>query len=110
MSKASFAPSGLPENGCLIVLATRFASVILSPVKWWLLGTTSPAELVSAIQERFNLAAAEVDGHVRLEQPDGHEWISRLVQAFPEQIQTITLGKPTLEDVFIDLTGHRYEE
>jgi len=45
---------------------------------------------------------------VRLEQPDGHQWISRLVEAFPEEIETITLGKPTLEDVFIDCTGHRY--
>ena len=40
--------------------------------------------------------------------PAGHEWIARLVEAFPEEIQTITLGKPTLEDVFIDCTGHRF--
>ena len=45
---------------------------------------------------------------VRLEQPDGHQWIARLVEAFPGQIQSITLGKPTLEDVFIDRTGHRF--
>jgi ABC-2 type transport system ATP-binding protein len=49
-----------------------------------------------------------LDGTVRLEQPDGHQWISRLVEAFPDDIQTITLGKPTLEDVFIDRTGHRF--
>ena len=39
---------------------------------------------------------------------DGHQWIARLVEAFPGQIQSITLGKPTLEDVFIDRTGHRF--
>jgi len=45
---------------------------------------------------------------VRLEQPDGHQWVARLVEAFSTEIQTITLGKPTLEDVFIDRTGHRF--
>jgi len=43
-----------------------------------------------------------------LEQPGGHEWIARLVEAFPGRIDSITLGKPTLEDVFIDRTGHRF--
>ena len=49
-----------------------------------------------------------VDGTVRLEQPDGHQLIARLVEAFPGLIQSITLGKPTLEDVFIARTGHRF--
>ena len=33
---------------------------------------------------------------------------AKLVEAFPNDIQTITLGKPTLEDVFIARTGHRF--
>ncbi len=34
--------------------------------------------------------------------------IARLVEAFPGQIDSVTLGKPTLEDVFIARTGHRF--
>ena len=34
--------------------------------------------------------------------------IARLVDAFPSQINSIRLGKPSLEDVFIDKTGHRF--
>jgi ABC-2 type transport system ATP-binding protein len=34
--------------------------------------------------------------------------VPRLAQAFPQEIESITLGKPTLEDVFIDRTGHRF--
>ena len=49
-----------------------------------------------------------VDGVVRLEQPRGHEWIARLAEAFGEQLDAIRLGKPTLEDVFIAKTGHRF--
>jgi ABC-2 type transport system ATP-binding protein len=67
-----------------------------------------PAELAEQIRTKFQCEATEVDGTVRLEQPEGHQWISRLVEAFPDDIQSVTLGKPTLEDVFIDCTGHRF--
>jgi ABC-2 type transport system ATP-binding protein len=30
------------------------------------------------------------------------------VEAFGEQVESITFGKPTLEDVFVHLTGHRF--
>lgn len=67
-----------------------------------------PDELVAAIRERFGVAATVVDGSVRLEQPDGHQWVARLVEAFPGRVQSIKLGKPTLEDVFIARTGHKF--
>lgn len=70
--------------------------------------TDQPTELAQKIQERFECAPMVIDGTVRLEQPGGHEWIPRLVEAFGSEIQSITLGKPTLEDVFIDCTGHRF--
>lgn len=67
-----------------------------------------PAALAAAITDRLGLAAHEVDGTVRLELPDASQWVPRLVEAFPGRIKTITLGKPTLEDVFIARTGHRF--
>lgn len=70
--------------------------------------TDDPQALSRAVQERFGVAASVVDGAVRLELPGGHEWIPRLMEAFPERITAIRLGKPTLEDVFIEKTGHRF--
>jgi ABC-2 type transport system ATP-binding protein len=70
--------------------------------------TEHPDRLVDAINAKFKCGAKIVDGNVRLEQPDGHRWVAKLVEAFPGEILTITLGKPTLEDVFIDRTGHRF--
>lgn len=67
-----------------------------------------PATLVNRINQQFKCEASLVDGAIRLEQPNGHEWVPRLAQAFPQEIESITLGKPTLEDVFIDRTGHRF--
>ena len=77
--------------------------------------TDDPEAMVRGIEARFGCPASVLSGAgssgtgtVRLEQPEGHQWIARLVEAFPGQIQAITLGKPTLEDVFIERTGHRF--
>jgi ABC-2 type transport system ATP-binding protein len=64
--------------------------------------------LAAEIGERYGIPARVVEGEVRLEQSQGHEWIARLVEAFPGRIASIRLGKPTLEDVFIAQTGHRF--
>lgn len=69
--------------------------------------TDDPATLAAAVERQFDVPARVVEGSVRLEQPEGHRWITRLVEAFPGQVRAISLGKPTLEDVFIARTGHR---
>jgi ABC-2 type transport system ATP-binding protein len=70
--------------------------------------TDDPAGLRDEIRNRLDAPAAIVDGAVRLEMPDGHQWIARLMESFPDRIRAIRLGKPTLEDVFIEKTGHRF--
>jgi ABC-2 type transport system ATP-binding protein len=70
--------------------------------------TGDPAMLAADIERQLNTTAKVVDGSVRLEQMNGHQWIARLVETFPDRIESITLGKPTLEDVFIHFTGHRF--
>src|SRR5262249_38287272 len=70
--------------------------------------TKEPAALAGEIQQQFNIPAMVIDNSVRLEQPNGHQWIPKLVEAFPNRTESITLGKPTLEDVFIHFTGHRF--
>jgi ABC-2 type transport system ATP-binding protein len=72
------------------------------------LQTEKPSELAALIRRQYQCEAVVIADTVRLEQPEGHRWISRLVESFPDQIQSLTLGKPTLEDVFIDRTGHRF--
>jgi ABC-2 type transport system ATP-binding protein len=70
--------------------------------------TADPDRLAEDVARQFNCAPMIVDGSVRLEQPNGHQWVPRLVEAFPDRIEAITLGKPTLEDVFIHTTGHQF--
>lgn len=72
------------------------------------LESDEPEALVAGIRERFGWEARRFDDVVRLEQPEGHRLVAQLVEAFPGRIKAITLGKPTLEDVFIARTGHRF--
>jgi ABC-2 type transport system ATP-binding protein len=48
-----------------------------------------------------------VDGVLRVERPRGHEFVREVVEAFPGEVQSVTSGRPTLEDVFVSLTGQR---
>jgi len=73
------------------------------------LETNNPDQLAAQIAAQFPLPARVIDEAVRLETPDGHHWIAKLVEAFPGEINAVRLGKPTLEDVFIIRTGHRFQ-
>jgi len=72
------------------------------------LHTADAANLSGQIRTRFGHEARVVDGTVRVELPRGHEFVRAVVDAFPADISLVSYGKPTLEDVFVHLTGHRF--
>ena len=72
--------------------------------------THDPDGLRAKVAEKFGYEARLVEGHLRVECPRGHELAHEVTEAFPDTITAVTFGKPTLEDVFISLTGHRLWE
>lgn len=60
------------------------------------------------LEQRMRVKAALVDGTLRVERPRGHEFVRDVVEAFGAEIESVTFGKPTLEDVFVHLTGRRF--
>ncbi|MBV8453735.1 MAG: ABC transporter ATP-binding protein [Deltaproteobacteria bacterium] len=72
------------------------------------INATNAETLRQQIQLRMRTQAALVGGSLRIERPRGHEFVRDVVEAFGEQIESITFGKPTLEDVFVHLTGHHF--
>jgi ABC-2 type transport system ATP-binding protein len=72
--------------------------------------TREPDTLKAAIQSRFSLMPTVMNGTLRVEKEQGHTFISQIVDAFPDLIDSVSLSKPTLEDVFIARTGHRFWE
>lgn len=73
-----------------------------------LLETDEPASLAMRIQQKFRITATVLDNKVRMERNQGHRFVTDLMESFPGEIQSISVSKPTLEDVFIDRTGHRF--
>ena len=72
------------------------------------ISAAAPEALAQKIAQRLQVRAALVDGTLRIERPRGHELMARLVDEFGGEIELITFGRPTLEDVFVHLTGHRF--
>ena len=56
----------------------------------------------------FPVQAQVIGGKVRIERENGHRFITDVVEAFPGEIEAVSVSKPTLEDVFIHRTGHRF--
>jgi ABC-2 type transport system ATP-binding protein len=73
-----------------------------------LLEARDPQSLAVQIRERFRVDTSVLDKHVRLEIENGHRFVPDVVEAFPGEIQSLSMSKPTLEDVFIHRTGHRF--
>lgn len=67
-----------------------------------------PESLRLEIESRFQVTAMVIDGQVRFEHSDGSRMLARVMESLADQIDAITLGRPSLEDVFIDKTGHRF--
>jgi ABC-2 type transport system ATP-binding protein len=73
-----------------------------------LLEAREPQSLADRIRNKFQLDATVMDSQVRLEIENGHHFVPEVVEAFPGEIQSLSVSKPTLEDVFIHRTGHKF--
>lgn len=70
-------------------------------------GRDLPA-LRARIQDRFAVEGRVVGESLRFEHPGGARLLAEITEAFGPEIESATIGKPTLEDVFISRTGHRF--
>jgi len=68
----------------------------------------APDLLARKLAQRLKLRSQIVDGTLRIERPRAHEVVRDLVDGFGDEIDSLSFGKPTLEDVFVHLTGHRF--
>jgi ABC-2 type transport system ATP-binding protein len=57
------------------------------------------------LRKTFNIAAREENGGLSLEAEQGDELIPKLIHGLPVRTLSVSLKKPTLNDVFLRLTG-----
>jgi ABC-2 type transport system ATP-binding protein len=72
------------------------------------LTSPDPAALSKTLRERLGVEMTEVDSTLRLERPEGHKFVPQLIEAAAGLVDSVSVGKPTLEDVFIRVTGKRF--
>jgi len=73
-----------------------------------LLDSHDAETLAERIRLRFHVDAKVLGEQVRLERENGHRFIADVVEAFPGEIEAVSVSKPSLEDVFIRRTGHKF--
>jgi ABC-2 type transport system ATP-binding protein len=71
--------------------------------------TADAEKLAADISRTFRVDARAADGLVRIERDRGHELVPRLVDAYAGRIDALHLSRPSLDDVFVRATGHRFE-
>jgi ABC-2 type transport system ATP-binding protein len=96
------------NQGQLVALGTPFELKSEIGGDVILLDTPKPELLAERIRGRFPVEPQVLDGQIRMERANGHRFITDLVEAFPGEIDAISVSKPTLEDVFIRRTGHKF--
>jgi ABC-2 type transport system ATP-binding protein len=62
------------------------------------------------IGERYNLHVRRDSKGIHLEIQNGEEFIPQFISSFSTKINSINLRRPTLDDVFLKLTGHEIRE
>ena len=99
---------GILDTGKLVALGTpdELKAQIGGDVV--LIETTNGEVLRNAIANRFEVLPILTDNYLHVECEQGHEFVRDVVAAFPEEIKSVRFGKPTLEDVFIKLTGNPF--
>jgi ABC-2 type transport system ATP-binding protein len=60
------------------------------------------------LEQRFKVHVTVMAGRLRLKHENGHRFAAEVAEAFPGEILSASVSKPSLEDVFIERTGHRF--
>jgi ABC-2 type transport system ATP-binding protein len=67
--------------------------------------TDDDGAAIEAIRERFGIEAQVSEGAVTFAVPDGEEFVPRLFAELNVPIRSVSLSRPTLDDVFMSYTG-----
>jgi ABC-2 type transport system ATP-binding protein len=66
------------------------------------------AKLADQLQQRFQVPCRQHGDDLRIEHPQAGRLLSELVAEFRQDLTAVSLSQPSLEDVFLARTGHRF--
>jgi ABC-2 type transport system ATP-binding protein len=71
---------------------------------------TGADQLARHLTEKTGVPASVVEGEVRLESREPYALAARVAGAFPVEIASLRIARPTLEDVFVARTGRLFAD
>ena len=69
---------------------------------------SDPEVLLKKLEQHDGLSPRLIDGVIRISGTVNSQLVSDLHTCYHDEVQQISVGKPSLEDVFIARTGHRF--
>jgi len=72
--------------------------------------TRDPGRVSAWVREQWKLEPTTVDGSLQIAAERAYDRVARLMAEFPDDITEVHVRRPTLEDVFLKKTGHRFWE
>ncbi|HEV8165713.1 MAG TPA: ATP-binding cassette domain-containing protein [Actinomycetota bacterium] len=69
------------------------------------LSTDDNARATAEVMQRFGVEALQDNGTLRIEVPGGAEFVPQVVRSLSVTVRTATVRRPSLDDVFLKLTG-----
>jgi ABC-2 type transport system ATP-binding protein len=72
--------------------------------------TPDDAAAMAEVRARYQVEPTQVDGTVNFVVPQGDRFLPDLVRTFGQPIQAVELHRPTLDDVFLHLTGREIRD
>jgi ABC-2 type transport system ATP-binding protein len=98
MSEGNLVALGTPEE-----LKSEIGGDVI-----WLHAAHDAEALAEHIRTRFHVDATVLENQVRIEREGAHRFVTEVVEAFPGEVEALSVSKPALEDVFIRRTGHKF--
>lgn len=67
-------------------------------------------QLQAELRDQFQLESQRVEQQLRISHAQSAELVPQIIQRFGSQLRSLTVGQPSLEDVFIARTGYRLHD
>jgi ABC-2 type transport system ATP-binding protein len=68
-----------------------------------------PDSLAAELRSRHGIAATVVDRRIHVRAPSVHAMVGKVMETHGARIRRLTVAQPSLEDVFLQVTGKRFE-
>lgn len=68
----------------------------------------SPESLRPRLAEHLGIDVRLAGGDLRIEASHAHRLVGSIMETFADEVRTLSVGRPTLEDVFVKVTGRHF--